>query len=294
MGYAQVLTTASVASTTGGTFADSLVANSAGGGADTLAVANFNGDNATPGATGAKILEAWGIDSLHVAEVEWIYTRPQSTHDQQHGWRSSIQAAAFNTVGHVGEVSLLNGNDFIDLYKSDTAAITATTTASDCIVVSWVTEYQDLPGAAATYIGPNQVSALHKSRVGIQCNAVASGTAGAYGTSRAINTDDDRFHADTWYAILGVNVQTDVTTVSFVGPDFGGQRIGLPAGSIEIRSSSYFLDQSMKWNKPMVPCFQSNNKASTFVVVADSATSTSPKIDIQLVELSSPPAGGVY
>lgn len=290
MGYAQVLTSASVASTTGGTFADALVANTN----DTLAVANFNGDNSTPGNTGAKMLECWGIDSLHVGEIEFIYTRPQATHDQQHGWRSNLQAAAFNTVGHVGEVSLLQGADFVDLYKSDTAAITATSTASDCVLVSYVIEYLDLPGSSATYIGAQQVQNLHKSRVGIACNATASGTAGAYGTSRAINADDDRFHADTWYAILGCNVQTDVTTVSFLGPDLGGQRVGLPAGAVELRSSSFFLDQAQKWNKPMIPCFNANNKASTFVVVADSATSTNPKIDVQLVELSAPPVGGQF
>jgi hypothetical protein len=278
MPYAQVLNTASVASTSGGTFADTLVANTN----DSLAVANFN-------TGGARWLEAWGIDSLHVAELEAFYTRPEATHDQQHGIRFNIQAAAFNTVGHVGEVSLLGGKDVVNVFKSDTLSLIATTTASDCIAFSWLTEYDDLPGASAMFTTPAQVAALHKSRVGIACNAVASGTAGAYGTSRAINADDDRLHANTWYAILGVNVQTDVLTVSMLGPDWGGQRIGLPAGAIEIKSSSFFLDQSDKWNKPLIPCFNSNNKGNTLVQVCDSAASTNPKIDIQMVELTGYP-----
>ena len=285
MGYAQVLTTASVASANGGTFADSLVANQG----DFVSVANF-------ATGGARWLEAWGIDSAHVAELEVIYTRPEATHDQQHGLRLSVQAAAFNAVGHVGEVNLLGGKRTLNVYKSDTPQLLVTSTASDCVVFSWLTEYDDLPGAAAAFINPLELAAMHKSTVGIRVSAVASGTAGAYGAQRAFNADDPRLHANTWYAILGINVQTPVHAVTLIGPDFGGQRIGIPAGSIQISSSSWFLDQSEKWGKSLIPVFNSNNAPNTLVQVADSATSTSPQIDFQLVELNAPnnwsPVGG--
>jgi hypothetical protein len=278
MGYAQVLNTYSVASTTGGTFADNLVANSG----DSLTVANYE-------TGGARILEAWAIDSLHIAEGELIYTRPAATHDQQHGMRFNIQSSAFNSVGHVGEVSVLQGGDFINVFKSDTATISVTSTASDCVVYSQVIEYDDLPGASAVFATPATVNNLRKSRVGIACNAVASGTAGAYGATRAINADDDRLHADTWYAIIGVNVQTDVTTIALTGPDWGGQKLGIPAGSIQTSASNYFWDQSLKYGKGLIPCFNSNNRGNTLVQVCDSAVSTSPKIDIQMIELTSYP-----
>lgn len=288
MPYAQVLSTASVASSTGGTFADALAANQG----DSLAVANFAGG-------GARVLEAWAIDSLHAAELEVIYSRPEATHDQQRGWRSSIQSAAFNVVGHVGQVSLLSGKMTLNLFKSDTPQLLVTSTASDCVVYSWLTEYDDLPGAAAAFVHPQTVIDHHKSRVGIRVSAAASGTAGAYGAQRAFNADDDRLHANTWYAIEGLNTQLPVTTISLIGPDFGGQRIGLPAGSIQIESSSWFLDQSYKWGKGLVPVFNSNNKGNTLVQVCDSVASTSPQIDFQLVELDfpsswSPQGGGSY
>src|SRR5262249_12816631 len=141
MPYAQVLTTASVASATGGTFADNLAANSP----DSLNVANF-------ASGGARWLEAWGVDSAPGAELEVIYTRPEATHDQQHGWRSSIQSIAFNAVGHVGNVDLLQGKDNLNVFRSDTPTLSVTSTASDCVVVSWVTEYDDLPGASAAFV----------------------------------------------------------------------------------------------------------------------------------------------
>jgi hypothetical protein len=283
--YAQVLTTAFVSSATGGTFADTLAA----GTGDSTAVANF-------ATGGARILEAWANDSAHVAELEVIYTRPEATHDQQHGWRTSIQASAFNAVGHVGEVSLLGGMQTLNLFKSDTPQLLVSATASDCVAYSFLTEYDDLPGSAAAFVSPSTVMAHHKSRVGIRVSAVASGTAGQYGAQRAFNADDDRLHANTWYAIEGLTVQLPVLTVALIGPDFGGQRIGLPAGSIEIASSGFFLNQSVKWNKSLVPVFNSNNKANTLVQVVDTSTSTSPQIDFQLVELDFPstwsPVGG--
>lgn len=288
MAYAQIVTTASVASATGGTFADSLVANQG----DSLAVANYAGAD---DASGARWLEAWGIDSAHAAELAVIYSRPESTHDQQHGLRLSLQSAAFNAVGHVGEVSLLGGRETLNLFKSDTPQLLVTSTASDCVVFSWNTEYDNFPGASAAFVTQSFIDGVFKSRVGIRVSAVASGTAGAYGTQRAFNADDARLHANTWYAIQGINVQVPVHAVTLLGPDWGGQRIGIPAGSIQVASSSWFLDQQLKWSsggvqKPMIPVFNSNNAGNVLVQVADSAASTSPQIDFQLAELTLPPS----
>ena len=83
-------------------------------------------------------------------------------------------------------------------------------------------------------------------------------------------------------------MQLPVTTVTLLGPDWGGQRIGLPAGSFQGNSSSWFMDQSYKWGRAYVPVFNSNNKGNIIVQVADSAASTSPQIDFQLIELDLP------
>ena len=282
MGHAVVLNTASKANTTGGTFADSLAANTG----DSLAVANYGGDSSQ---SRARVLEAWAIDSDSVAELQWIYTRPQSTHDQSHGLRFSVAAIVPGGAAIPAAHMLLGGLITIDLYKSDVAIQQVTTTAADDFVLSWTTEYDDLPGVQGVFASWEQVQNLQKSIVGINVLAVASATPGAYGAARAFNTDDDRLHADTWYAILGATVRTQVTTVSLIGPDWGGQRVGLPAGVQQLDSSSFFVDQTLKWKKPLIPCFNSNNRASVFVQVADGEASTSPNIDFLLYELSSRP-----
>lgn len=279
MPRAVVLNSASKAGTTGGTFADSLVANTG----DALAVANFDSG-------GARILDMWGIDTTSVAELQVIYTRPQSTHDQQHGVRLGIQALVPGGANAIAAQDLLPGLVTIDLYKSDVGLYQVSTTAADNVLVSWLTEYDDLPGVQGVFASWAQVQALQNSMVGIQVTALASATRGAYGAQRAFNADDDRLHANTWYAILGYTCQIPVTTVSLIGPDWGGQRIGGPGSVLEFHTASWFVDQSLKWNKPLIPCFNSNNKGNVLVQVADGAASTSPKIDFVLYELTGPPS----
>jgi hypothetical protein len=223
-------------------------------------------------------------------ELSWVYTRPEATHDQQRGLRRMIPGTTYGGIGARGALPILGGAETIDLYKSDTATFTVTGTAGDGVVVSYVTEYDDLPGASAVFINAAQAAGLQKSALGIRVDAVASATIGQYGASRAINADDDRLHANTWYAILGWTTQIAVCTVALIGPDWGGQRIGGPAGVLGQQSDTWFLDQSIKWGqKPLIPCFQSNNKGNVLIQVADDAVSTSPKVDLTLYELTGMP-----
>jgi hypothetical protein len=278
MPYAQVLTTASKANLTGGAFADALTAASP----DSLAVANY-------GVGGARVLEAWAIDNASVLEISWVYTRPEASHDQQRGVRRMIPGTTYGAVAARGALPLMAGLETIDLFKSDTCTINVTGTAADNVVMSYVTEYDDLPGADAVFINAAQAQGLQKSALGIRVDAVASATAGLYGTARAFNADDDRLHANTWYAILGWTTQIAVTTISLIGPDWGGQRIGGPAGVMMQQTDTWFLDQSIKWGKALIPCFNSNNKGNVQVQVVDDAANTSPKIDFSLYELTTQP-----
>lgn len=281
MGRALVLTTASKANTTGGTFADSLTANSP----DSLAVANFN--------TGeANVLEVWGNDSTSVMEVQMIYTRPQSTHDQSHGLRMQNASLLAGSAAKVGAQEYLPGLVGFPVFKSDSATIQVTSTASDNCAVSYTIAYDDLPGAAGVFISPQQASNLQNSIVGINVAAVTSSTRGAYGASRAFNADDARLHANTWYAIVGYTLQTPVMTVSLLGPDWGGQRIGGPGDPLTFRTGSWFFDQSVKWNKPLVPCFNSNNVGNVLVQLADVAAQSTPGLDFTLYELTGIPQAG--
>jgi hypothetical protein len=235
----------------------------------------------------------WGNDSTSVMEGQLIYTRPQSTHDQSHGFRFQNASLLANVAAKVGAQEYLPGNVGFQLYKSDTATIQVTTTAADNAACSWNILYDDLPGSSAVLISPGQASQLQNSIVGINVAAVTSATRGAYGASRAFNADDARLHANTWYCIVGYTLAAPIMTVSLIGPDWGGQRLGGPGDPLTFRTGSYFFDQSDKWKKPLVPCFNSNNVGNVLVQLADVAASSTPGLDFTLYELNGNPQAGV-
>jgi hypothetical protein len=293
VGYAVVLNTASNPSATGGTFADTVTSNTGGGASDSLSVANYVAQSEEVAA--ARIIEMWGIDDAHKAEISWRYTRPTSTHDQEFGFRANIPAAALGGAGTNAAFNFLDGFGTIPLFKSDTPVVEITDTADDVLVVSWLTEYDNLPGASGIFVSPQYVMANRKSTLGTFVNPEASATLGAYGTSVALNSSDDRYHASTWYAILGWTVQVQCTTLALVGPDWGGQRIGGPVGALSLNSSTFFWDLSLKWGSSLIPVFNSQNKQNTFVVACDAESDTVPKVDLLMYELTTPnntiPAG---
>lgn len=278
MPYALIATTASKANLAGGTFADTLTANTG----DSLAVSAYQSG-------GARVVEMWGGDSDSVAEMEIFYTRPESTHDQLHGLRLMIPAITPGGAGLVAGLNLLRGDQSIDVFASDTATIKVSGTAADDVAITYMIEYDDLPGISAQFGSWEQVKSLKRATLGIRVDAVANGTPGLYGATRAFNADDNRLSANTFYAILGFTVQTPVTTVCLTGKAWGNVRYAAPAGALDIGSDTYYVDQSIKRNRPLIPIINSNDAGNVLVEVADLEASTSPKIDFLLYELNSMP-----
>jgi hypothetical protein len=281
MGYALVLTTASKANLTGGAFADTLTANTG----DSLAFPQFNAH--------ARMTHMWGIDSDSVAEGELLLTRYESVHDQQNGFRFQVAALTPGGAAAVAAHTFIKPPFLVDVFSGDTATIKVTGTAADDFVLSYLTEFDDLPGVRATFADWTTVQNLKTTVIGLNQLPVASATPGAYGASRALNADDTRLSADKYYAILGCTVQTQVTTISLISTTWGGQRIGLPVGALDLDTDYWFVRQSLERQKPLIPIINANDAGNVLVQVADGEASTSPHVDWNLYELSRNPLGGV-
>lgn len=279
MGYARILTTASKANTTGGTFADSLTANAN----DSLTVQQF-----TQG--GARIVMLWAIDSDAVMEGELLYSRFDSVIDQTNGWRFQVPALTPGGAGNVGAHVVFDPPFQIPVFSGDSATIKVSSTAGDDCIVSLITEYDNLAGTEAVFADWPSVWSLRETTIGLNNLPVASGTPGAYGSTRALNADDTRAQADKYYAILGCTVQTQVTTIRLVSTTWGGQPIGIPAGVAQLDTSTWFVDQSIATGKPLIPVVNGTNFGTVLVSVADGEASTSPHIDWNLIQLKSKPA----
>jgi len=276
--HALVLNTASKANTTGGTFADTLTANSG----DSLAIANFvNG--------GARIVKMWGLDSDSVMELALTDSRFDSVHDPQFGVRFNMAALIPGGAAVVGSHDFIDPPSNIPVYAGDTLTFTVTTTAADDAIVTWLTEYDDLPGTFGQFASWETVQALRETTIGLRCAPVASGTPGAYGTARALNADDTRLTGGKYYAVLGWTLQTVATTITLKGPSTGNNRVGLPGGALTLDTTMGFVELSRQFNKPLIPILNGYDAASYFLEVADGEASTSPKVDLFMYQLSSNP-----
>lgn len=280
MPRAVVLNTASKLNTTGGTFADTLSANSG----DSLAIPNLQSGE-------GKILRMWGMDSASVAEIALTDGRVESIHDPQFGIRFNIPALALGGAGTAAAYPMLEPPNSIDVFTGDTLTFTCTSTANDDIVVSWLTEYDNLPGVQANFVDYNWVQNNRFTTGGFRCAPVASGTAGLYGTARAANADDTRWVGGRWYSVLGFTVQTVVTTVSIKGPMWGNFRFGASAGATFLATDNYFVDLNSKYpGERLIPCFNGYDVGNVLLEVADSIASVSPKVDlICAVSKTAPP-----
>ena len=276
-----ILNTYSKASTTGGTFADTLTANSG----DSLSIP-LTGNNEN------RIFKMWGSDSAHVAELALTDSRTDSIHDPQFGVRSNLAALVPGGAGAVGSHTLLSGPADIQVYPGDTLTMTVTTTAADAILVSTLTKYADLPGVSGQFARWEQVQALRDTTIGVRCAPVASGTAGAYGTARAINADDSRWTGGKYYAILGWTQQLVCTTIAFAGQAWGNNKIGGPGGALTLDTTNYFVDLYHETGIPCIPVFNGYDAGNVFLYAADDTASASPKVDVWAYELSSNPVGG--
>lgn len=280
MPRAVVLNTASKANTTGGTFADTLTANSG----DSLTIPNLQSGQ-------GKIIRMWGGDSDSVAEVALTAGRVESIHDPTYGIRFNIPALAAGGAAAAASFPMVEFPNYIDVFTGDALIYTVSSTAADDVAVSWMTEYQDLPGVQASFASWQQVCNNRFTEIGVRCAPVASATPGLYGTARAANADETRWTGGRWYAIIGFTMQTPVTTVSFKGPMWGNFRFGAPGGQPFLYTDNYFIALDAAYpGDPMIPVFNGYDAGNVLLEVADLEANTSPKINIIAVECKTNPA----
>jgi len=253
---------------------------------DSLAIPNLQSG-------GGRIMRMWGIDSASVAELALTAGRVESIHDPQFGVRFNIPPNIGGAAGSPAAVPLIEPPNYLDVFTGDTLTMTVTSTAADAVVVSWLTEYNDLPGVQASFANWESVKANRFTQIGVRIIPVASATKGAYGTARAVNADDSRWTGGRWYAILGFTVQIPVTTVSFKGPMWGNFRFGAPAGMPFLATDNFFVSMQQQYpGENLIPVFNGYDAGSVLVEVADDAASTSPKVDLLCIECRNNPAGG--
>lgn len=250
---------------------------------DSLSILNF------PDANNAWVEEVVSGNSAHKMEVAVFSTR---FGDNQYGLRMQHQ---FNptTSGADGDPQLILAKEVdIPVYSTDLLNVQVNGTASDNANVCLQIYYQNIPGVAQRLASWEQVQPLimqsgqgYSRTLGIEVT-VTPGTTGNYGTSVAINANDDRLQADYDYALLGYTVDQPATAFGIRGPDTGFLRIPLPGHWDSRHTGGWFIDASVQRRQPRIPIISSNNKGVTLLDGVSSANPGATKVSLLMAQLA--------
>src|SRR5436190_2406916 len=221
------------------------------------ALSGQSGDTASIASAGTgpiNLIDAWGISSDAAYEFD---IRSTLLHDNVRGYRVAGTPVAPGAVTANGCQILFPWSQKLALVAGDTLTVEVNGTAADDAVLALNVLYSQLQPAQARFISPSELETRRVTLLGIKVAPTASGTAGAYGTARAFNADDDRLRANTDYAILGLTTTIPFVSAQIQGYDFGNFRIGCPAFPYPHVTSEWFPLISQRENLPLIPVFNS-------------------------------------
>lgn len=191
-----------------------------------------------------------------------------SGHDTTRGWRAGVGVGV-----NVGQLALRQS---IPVQPQETIGVTiaATAVAGDVENVSMLIRYKDFPGISGRLMTENAVIAKTEKLTTVE-NSLTSTAGPSYGTPETINQDSDLLLANRDYALMGLTCRTAVHAIYVSAPDFGNVRVGAPGMLRYDLGSQWFMMQSRLHDEPMVPVFNSGNKANILIgVVTDENAGT--------------------
>lgn len=227
-----------------------------------------------------KLLTAWGLN----ATVGGLRIRSPRLHDFQQGIRMRVSPA--NPTPLLGATS----DDLFQqpLVPQDTLTVEQFGGGAEVDSGAMLVYYDSLPGIAARLVSPDDVNKFGVNIIGqeVSVTTVANGN---WSGQVAINSlaGTDNFKANTDYALLGAQVDTQVTTVRVQGVDTGNLGVGIP-GHLAERGifNNWFMHLSRSTGLALVPVFNSANKFG-ILVDAQANTAVTTLITLYLVEMQS-------
>jgi hypothetical protein len=142
--------------------------------------------------------------------------------------------------------------------------------------------YDDLPGVAANMQPWSQVESAIQSYYGVYVTPESNATVGEWGVGVAINSSQDNFKANSYYAWLGyeVSVNSEITAVAMQGTDIGNLFVGGPGTTDGLVTRNWFPYQEEANGKPSIPVINSQNKGATLVQVFANVASTAYEVSL--------------
>lgn len=236
---------------------------------DSFSVRNFD----SPGQ--AWLMDMWGF----AATAGILRVRSPRLHDNVQGIRGKLLAST--------PQPLLPDWMQQPLYAQDTLILEESGGGAETDMATILNYYTDLPGANARLFDWPTIDHRIRNFLTNEVTITTGATAGDYGGSAAVNSSFDLLKANTDYAVLGYDTDTSVGTVGLRGPDTSNFRVGGPGSNARFETRDWFVRLAWRQQLPLIPVFNSANKAGTLVDIATPQTATAVVVQLVLAELAS-------
>ena len=237
---------------------------------DTLVVRNASD------ASKNKILTAWS----RVQAVGILRIMSPVMHDRINNFRASVMIADEDPLIPLGAGQ--------PLYKGDTLDVDLNTASGAGIkeLVCLLNYYEDAIGYDQHLAKWSDIKDKIRNIITMRSVVVAAGVVGWSG-AMAINATEDRFKADKDYAILGYMTNVPCCAVRYRGPDLSNLGVGgHGCNARRYATVDWFKTLSEKFDLPLIPIIDSDNKTATFIEVLQDQANAAVTVDTIYAELS--------
>jgi len=226
-----------------------------------------------------RLLQAW----VDVQGAGYLRIRSPRLHDNVQGIRLYTVVSEPQPLLPMGYGQKLIPQDTL------IAEITGSATAGDIESALMLLYYSNLPGVDARLASPEDVLRRMVNIVTVE-NTLALGTAGGWSGEEALNAEFDLLKANTDYALLGYQVSAECAAVRWRGVDTGNLGVGGPGiETLKALTANWFVRLSQAFGLPLIPVFNSANKAGILVDGAQDENGADPTLTSILAEIG--PAG---
>lgn len=210
--------------------------------------------NTSPQAT-IMLMQVW-VDNQAAGTFR---VRGPEFHDNVQGMRFDITASEVDPLIPWGITEKLKPQQTI------IAELSGSGTAADIESAALLLYYSDIPGLTGRYITPEEVTRRKESLMTVE-NTLSLGTAGGYSGEEAINAEFDLWEANRDYALVGYLVDGEAAAIRWRGTDTGNLGIGGPGNEVDRQlTNNWFAMLSKTYGMPLIPVFNSANKASILI-----------------------------
>jgi hypothetical protein len=225
----------------------------------------------------AMLLNAWAQE----ATTGFLRVRSPNLHDNTQGLRLAVPAAL--------PQALLPDGVRQNLIPTDVLTLEIQGGAAEVDAAAFLMYYDNIGTGAARLATWAQIAGLIESILSVQVDTAGPVASGDWSNGTVFTNFSNVLHANTFYAVLGYEVDVACCAVALRGPDTGNYRIGGPGPLVPIETRDWFKRQSSEQGLPFIPIINSQNAPGTTSNVAKVGAAGTVNVTWILAELSANP-----